>query len=147
MLPPTTSPAVKPQLRGARQQLEPWPAQSRTCRAGHDLKPHTASLPTAAMRLPLPLLVYLQRCAPQSQCRRRCLVCSVAGTQPRHRLRAETDDATPVFVNPAELETIFLEPQNGIFWVGCVYGRNDDASRFGWFCGAAAEYIRTSENR
>lgn len=43
-LPPTTSPAVKPQLRGARQQLEQWPAQSRTCRAGHDLKPHTASL-------------------------------------------------------------------------------------------------------
>lgn len=44
-----------------------------------------------------------------------------------------------------ELSTIFLEPQNGFFWVGCVYGRNDDASRFGWFCGAAAEYIRTSD--
>lgn len=43
------------------------------------------------------------------------------------------------------LSTIFLEPQNGFFWVGCVYGRNDDASRFAWFCGAAAEYIRTSD--
>lgn len=47
----------------------------------------------------------------------------------------------------AELETILLEPQNGIFWVGCVYGRNDDASRFAWFCGAAAEYLRTSEHK
>ena len=42
---------------------------------------------------------------------------------------------------------MFLEPQNGIFWVGCVYGRNDDAGRFAWFCGAAAEYIRTSESK
>ena len=42
----------------------------------------------------------------------------------------------------ADLKTVFLEPQNGIFWVGCVYGRNDDAGRFAWFCGAAAEFIR-----
>lgn len=45
----------------------------------------------------------------------------------------------------AGLSTVFLEPQNGFFWVGCIYGRNDDASRFSWFCGAAAEYIRTSD--
>ena len=47
----------------------------------------------------------------------------------------------------AELRTTFLEPQNGSFWVGCVYGRNDDAARFAWFCGAAAEFLRTSEHR
>lgn len=47
----------------------------------------------------------------------------------------------------AELRTTFLEPQNGFFWVGCVYGRNDDAARFAWFCGAAAEFLRTSEHR
>jgi len=37
-----------------------------------------------------------------------------------------------------------LEPLNGTFWVGCIYGRNDDASRFGYFCGAAAEYLRVA---
>mmetsp|Transcript_3823 Transcript_3823/g.11020 ORF Transcript_3823/g.11020 Transcript_3823/m.11020 type:complete len:1228 (+) Transcript_3823:338-4021(+) len=46
-----------------------------------------------------------------------------------------------------DLKTVFLEPQNGIFWVGCVYGRNDDAGRFNWFCGAAAEYIRTDDTK
>jgi hypothetical protein len=40
------------------------------------------------------------------------------------------------------LETTFLEPNNGYFWVGCVYGRNDDAHRFGFFCGAALEYLK-----
>lgn len=39
------------------------------------------------------------------------------------------------------LTTIFLEPSNGTFWVGCIYGRNDDAARFGFFCGAALEYL------
>ncbi len=28
------------------------------------------------------------------------------------------------------LPTTFLEPENGMFWVGCIYGRNDDASRW-----------------
>eukprot|EP00884_Botryococcus_braunii_P020795 jgi/Botrbrau1/739/Bobra.160_2s0062.1 len=41
-----------------------------------------------------------------------------------------------------ELRTIFLEPTNGTFWVGCIYGRNDDASRFNFFCNAAMEYLR-----
>ena len=40
------------------------------------------------------------------------------------------------------LNTIFLEPDNGMFWVGCVYGRNDDAHRFNFFCGAALEYLK-----
>jgi starch synthase len=40
------------------------------------------------------------------------------------------------------LHVTFLEPENGFFWVGCVYGRNDDAHRFGFFCGAALEYLR-----
>lgn len=39
------------------------------------------------------------------------------------------------------LTTLFLEPCNGTFWVGCIYGRNDDAARFGFFCGAALEYL------
>ena len=41
-----------------------------------------------------------------------------------------------------DLPTTFLEPENGFFWVGCVYGRNDDAHRFGFFCGAALEYLK-----
>jgi starch synthase len=40
------------------------------------------------------------------------------------------------------LNVTFLEPDNGFFWVGCVYGRNDDAHRFGFFCEAALEYLR-----
>lgn len=40
------------------------------------------------------------------------------------------------------LHTTFLEPCNGMFWVGCVYGRNDDANRFNFFCNAALEYLR-----
>lgn len=31
------------------------------------------------------------------------------------------------------LSTVFLEPENGYFWVGTIYGRNDDAQRFGFF--------------
>ena len=41
-----------------------------------------------------------------------------------------------------ELETIFLEPCNGSVWAGCIYGRNDDAARFGFFCSAVAEYLK-----
>ncbi|KAK9830489.1 hypothetical protein WJX72_012015 [[Myrmecia] bisecta] len=40
------------------------------------------------------------------------------------------------------VQTILLEPTNGFFWVGCIYGRNDDAQRFGYFCGAALEYLK-----
>ena len=41
-----------------------------------------------------------------------------------------------------DIRTVFLDPQNGIFNVNCIYGRNDDAGRFGVFCGAALEYLK-----
>ncbi|KAK7245860.1 hypothetical protein RIF29_40713 [Crotalaria pallida] len=39
------------------------------------------------------------------------------------------------------LSVYFLEPQNGFFHVGCVYGRANDAERFGFFCHAALEFL------
>ncbi|KAM0858875.1 hypothetical protein ACQ4PT_047560 [Festuca glaucescens] len=39
-----------------------------------------------------------------------------------------------------DLTVYFLEPHNGMFGVGCVYGRNDDR-RFGFFCHSALEFI------
>ncbi|GIL75551.1 hypothetical protein Vretifemale_5321 [Volvox reticuliferus] len=42
------------------------------------------------------------------------------------------------------LPTTFLEPENGMFWVGCIYGRNNDAQRFGFFCGAALQYLKNT---
>ncbi|KAL6843123.1 hypothetical protein ACP4OV_026836 [Aristida adscensionis] len=39
-----------------------------------------------------------------------------------------------------DLPVYFLEPQNGMFGVGCVYGRNDDR-RFGFFCHSALEFL------
>lgn len=39
------------------------------------------------------------------------------------------------------LSVYFLEPQNGFFQVGCVYGRGNDAERFGFFCHAALEFL------
>ena len=41
-----------------------------------------------------------------------------------------------------DIKTTFLEPCSGIFWVKCIYGRNDDAGRFAFFCGAATEYLK-----
>jgi len=43
-----------------------------------------------------------------------------------------------------DLDVVFLEPDNGFFWVGCVYGRNDDAARFAFFNGVAQEYLHRS---
>ena len=48
------------------------------------------------------------------------------------------------FVRMPGLLTVLLEPMNGTFWVGCIYGRNDDAGRFNYYCGAAAEYLRVA---
>ncbi|MCO5594992.1 hypothetical protein L7F22_049029 [Adiantum nelumboides] len=45
------------------------------------------------------------------------------------------------------LPVIFLEPENGIVWAGCVYGRRDDGHRFGFFCHAALEYLLRSGHR
>ncbi|KAF7811169.1 starch synthase 3, chloroplastic/amyloplastic [Senna tora] len=39
------------------------------------------------------------------------------------------------------LSVYFLEPQNGHFSVGCVYGRGNDGERFGFFCHAALEFL------
>ncbi|BBN03016.1 starch synthase [Marchantia polymorpha subsp. ruderalis] len=38
----------------------------------------------------------------------------------------------------------FLEPENGMFWAGCIYGRRDDGARFGFFCHSALEFLRQS---
>ncbi|CAM0902904.1 unnamed protein product [Alopecurus aequalis] len=42
-----------------------------------------------------------------------------------------------------DISVYFLEPQNGMFWVGCVYGKNDE-SRFGFFCHSALEFLLQS---
>eukprot|EP00256_Glycine_max_P023840 XP_003546152.1 starch synthase 3, chloroplastic/amyloplastic isoform X3 [Glycine max] len=42
------------------------------------------------------------------------------------------------------LSVYFLEPQNGFFQVGCVYGRGNDGERFGFFCHAALEFLLQS---
>ncbi|XP_020109213.1 starch synthase 3, chloroplastic/amyloplastic isoform X2 [Ananas comosus] len=45
------------------------------------------------------------------------------------------------------LSVYFLEPLNGMFSVGCVYGRHNDAERFGFFCHAALEFLLQSGSR
>ena len=45
------------------------------------------------------------------------------------------------------LNVTFLEPLDGTFWVGCIYGRNDDAARFAKFCNFALEYLRRTPKR
>ncbi|XWS15571.1 hypothetical protein CRYUN_Cryun34aG0012100 [Craigia yunnanensis] len=40
------------------------------------------------------------------------------------------------------LSVYFLEPQNGFFWTGCVYGCRNDAERFGFFCHTAVEFLQ-----
>ncbi|THU65148.1 hypothetical protein C4D60_Mb05t00610 [Musa balbisiana] len=42
------------------------------------------------------------------------------------------------------LPVYFLEPKNGMFSVGCIYGRSDDGHRFGFFCHAALEFLLQS---
>lgn len=42
------------------------------------------------------------------------------------------------------LSVYFLEPQNGFFWAGCIYGRKNDAERFGFFCHSALEFLLQS---
>ncbi|KAJ4981622.1 hypothetical protein NE237_032459 [Protea cynaroides] len=42
------------------------------------------------------------------------------------------------------LSVYFLEPQNGLFWTGCVYGCKNDAERFGFFSHAALEFLLQS---
>ncbi|KAI9128166.1 hypothetical protein K1719_001159 [Acacia pycnantha] len=40
------------------------------------------------------------------------------------------------------ISVYLLEPQNGFFSVGCVYGRGNDGERFGFFCHAALEFLQ-----
>ncbi|KAB5560407.1 hypothetical protein DKX38_005364 [Salix brachista] len=42
------------------------------------------------------------------------------------------------------LSVYFLEPQNGMFWAGCIYGCKNDGERFGLFCHAALEFLQQS---
>ncbi|OWM86336.1 hypothetical protein CDL15_Pgr010678 [Punica granatum] len=42
------------------------------------------------------------------------------------------------------LSVYFLEPQNGLFGRGCIYGCNDDGGRFGFFCHSALEFLLQS---
>lgn len=46
--------------------------------------------------------------------------------------------------NVEGLSVYFIEPDNGMFWVGCIYGRKDDGQRFGFFCHAALEFLLQS---
>ena len=39
------------------------------------------------------------------------------------------------------INVTFLEPRNGLFWCGCIYGRNDDVSRFHQFNQYAHHYL------
>ncbi|KAI3440149.1 uncharacterized protein J3R85_003759 [Psidium guajava] len=42
------------------------------------------------------------------------------------------------------LSVYFLEPQNGFFGRGCIYGCNNDGERFAFFCHAALEFLQQS---
>ncbi|KAH7569482.1 hypothetical protein ACOSP7_012903 [Xanthoceras sorbifolium] len=39
------------------------------------------------------------------------------------------------------ISVYFLEPQNGFFSTGCIYGCRNDGERFGFFCHAALEFL------
>ncbi|TQD93339.1 hypothetical protein C1H46_021008 [Malus baccata] len=43
-----------------------------------------------------------------------------------------------------DVSVYFLEPQNGFFHAGCIYGCKNDAERFGFFCHAALEFLLQS---
>ncbi|XP_020530099.1 starch synthase 3, chloroplastic/amyloplastic isoform X2 [Amborella trichopoda] len=43
------------------------------------------------------------------------------------------------------LSVYFIEPQNGMFWAGCIYGCRTDGDRFAFFCHAALEFLVQSD--
>ncbi|KAG8634365.1 hypothetical protein MANES_17G038908v8 [Manihot esculenta] len=43
------------------------------------------------------------------------------------------------------LSVYFLEPVNGMFSTGCIYGCRNDSERFGFFCHAALEFLLQNE--
>lgn len=59
-----------------------------------------------------------------------------------HCTRFVTSLPPPTSSSP-DLHTTFLEPCNGMFWVGRIYTEmNADRHRFGVWCEAALEYLR-----
>ncbi|KAK1304752.1 hypothetical protein QJS10_CPB11g01349 [Acorus calamus] len=42
------------------------------------------------------------------------------------------------------LTVYFLEPQNGMFWMRCIYNGRNDGERFSFFCHAALEFLLQS---
>jgi len=59
-------------------------------------------------------------------------------------------DNTNVKVWKGDVEGIsitFLDPENGMFNHGCIYGRNDDHIRFGFFSRATAQLVRIMAER
>ena len=45
------------------------------------------------------------------------------------------------------IQVFFIEPQNGFFDVGSVYGRNDDGVKFDYFCNAALEFLTCTQRQ
>ncbi|KAK7264474.1 hypothetical protein RJT34_32083 [Clitoria ternatea] len=61
-----------------------------------------------------------------------------------HHHKNYSFDGTEIHVWHGKVEGLsvfFLEPQNGFFNAGCVYGGGNDADRFGFFCHAALEFL------
>ena len=46
-----------------------------------------------------------------------------------------------------EVPVVFLQPDNGHFDVGCIYGRGDDHIRFGFFSECALAWLEYSGDR
>ncbi|KAE8664462.1 Starch synthase 3 [Hibiscus syriacus] len=62
-----------------------------------------------------------------------------------HHQRSYSWGGTEIKVWFGEVEGLsvyFLEPLNGFFSKGCVYGCGNDAQRFGFFCHAALEFLQ-----
>ena len=57
---------------------------------------------------------------------------------------SKCDDTNCMLLMNHLLQVILLDPDNGYFKVGCIYGRNDDADRFHFFSGIAMEYLSLS---
>ncbi|GAV85018.1 Glycos_transf_1 domain-containing protein/CBM_25 domain-containing protein/Glyco_transf_5 domain-containing protein [Cephalotus follicularis] len=61
-----------------------------------------------------------------------------------HYQRSYFWDGTEIKVWFGKVEGLsvhFLEPQNGFFSAGCIYGCRNDGERFSFFCHAALEYL------
>jgi len=57
---------------------------------------------------------------------------------------------TCIWVSKCQVEGLwvfFIEPQNGMFQTGSVYGRDDDGARFDFFCKAALEFLLQTQRQ